>query len=154
MKAENRVLTQEMAQKWLIPLLEQGEPVPLTVTGSSMFPFLHHGRDSVYLTKCRQEPRVGDLVFYRRTGGQFVLHRIVTAGDTYTLLGDRQVNEEPGIRREQILAVATAVRRNGKLLRPEALTWKFFQGPWQMLRALRPWLIRGYILLTGRKMEQ
>lgn len=154
MEAENRILTPEAAAERLLPLLEQGQTVPLTVTGSSMFPFLHHGRDTVYLMKAAQPPRVGDLAFYRRSAGNYILHRVIAAGETYTMLGDRQMGSEPGIRREQILAVAVAVRRNGRLLRPGSLMWGFFRGPWQWLRPLRPWLVRAYTLLTGKEMEQ
>lgn len=154
MEPEVRILTPETAAQHLLPLLEQGQTVPLTVTGSSMFPFLRHGRDTVYLEKLRDEPRVGDLVFFRRGPGQYILHRIIAVKDTYILLGDRQIRPEPGIRREQILAAAVAVRRNGKLLQPEHPVWRFFRGPWQWLRSLRPWLIRAYCLLTGTEIEQ
>lgn len=154
MEHDVRVLTPETAAQYLLPLLEQGQTVPLTVTGSSMFPFLRHGRDTVYLKKLRDEPRVGDLVFFRRSSGQYILHRITAAGNTYTLLGDRQVRPEPGIQREQILAEAVAVRRNGKLLKPEHPAWRFFRGPWRWLRPLRPWVIRAYCLVTGEEMEQ
>lgn len=154
MEPDVRVLTPEQAQQRLLPLLEMGQTVPLTVTGSSMFPFLFHGRDTVYLRKLQQAPRVGDVVFYRRSSGQYILHRIVAQGETYTLLGDRQVRTEPGIAREQILAVAVAIRRKGKVLEPKHLLWRFFRGPWQWLRPLRPWLIKAYCLVSGAKTEQ
>ena len=154
MEPKIRVLTPEEATQHLLPLLEQGQTVPLTVTGSSMFPFLCHGRDTVYLEKLQEAPQMGDLVFFRRNSGQSVLHRIVAVGKTYTLLGDRQIQPEPGICQEQILATAVAVRRGGKLLKPEHPVWRFFRGPWQWLRPLRPWLIRAYRLVTGKEMEQ
>lgn len=154
MEPNVRVLTQEEAAQRLLPLLEMGQTVPLTVTGSSMFPFLFHGRDTVYLRKPWQAPRVGDIVFYRRSSGRYVLHRIEAQGETYTLLGDRQVRPEPGIAREQILAVAVAVRRKGKVLEPKHLLWRFFRGPWRWLRPLRPWLIKAYCLASGSKVEQ
>lgn len=154
MEPNVRVLTQEETALRLLPMLELGQTVPLTVTGSSMFPLLFHGRDTVYLKRIQTAPRVGDLVFYRRSSGQYVLHRIVAAGETYTLLGDRQVQPEPGIRGEQILAAAVAVRRNGKLLEPKHLLWKFFRGPWRWMLPLRPWLIRAYCLVTGSGTEQ
>lgn len=154
MEPDVRVLTPEQAQQRLLPLLEMGQTVPLTVTGSSMFPFLFHGRDTVYLRKLQQAPRVGDVVFYRRSSGQYILHRIVAQGETYTLLGDRQVRSEPGIAREQILAVAVAIRRKGKVLEPKHLLWRFFRGPWQWLRPLRPWLIKAYCLVSGAETEQ
>ena len=119
-----------------------------------MFPFLFNRRDVVYLEKFREEPQMGDLAFYRRNSGQYVLHRIVETGETYTLLGDRQIQPEPGIHPEQMLARAVAVRRNGKLLQTGHPVWRFFCGPWQWIRRFRPWLIRAYCLLTGNEIEQ
>ena len=57
-------------------------------------------------------------------------------------LGDRQGNPEPGIRRDQLLALVTAVRRRGKLLEPGHPVWEFYRGPWRWLRPLRPWLLK------------
>ncbi len=110
--------------------LEQGQEVVLTVTGSSMRPFLRHGRDRVVLVKPADPAalQAGDVPLYRRHSGQFVLHRIVERDDghsryrwldreeypsacvgggvRYTLLGDAQTNPEPGIRPQQVVAVA------------------------------------------------
>ena len=54
-------------------LLREGrEQVAVTVAGSSMVPFLHHG-DKVYLDPLPEVLKAGDVVLYRRAGGQYVL---------------------------------------------------------------------------------
>ncbi len=129
----------------LLSLLDQADSVPLVITGNSMSPFLVHGRDTVFLSRPVFPLKKGDMILYRRAGGAYVLHRICKAADhSYCLLGDAQTDIEPGIRREQVLAMVTAVRRKGKLLHPGSLWWEFFRGPWLFLRPVRRHLIAVY----------
>ena len=145
MEPEMRILDPETAVERILELLDHTDPVPLVISGTSMAPFLAHHRDTVYLSRIREMPRVGDMVLYRRDTGRYILHRIIgIRGDMCCLLGDRQTQPEPGIRREQLLAVVTAVRRDGKLIGPGHPVWEFFRGPWRWLRPLRPWLLRSF----------
>lgn len=155
METNLRVLPPEELMEQFLDLLEHAEQAPLVISGSSMYPFLHHRRDTVYLSKVTVPLKTGDMILYRRPSGQYVLHRIVRAGQgTYDLLGDRQTLIEPGIRDSRILAVVTAVRRDGKLLKSGDFLWDFFEKVWIRMIRLRPWLIRGYNLLTGNRPEQ
>ena len=143
MEADLRLLPPDAAAERILVLLEETEPVPLVISGTSMMPFLAHHRDTVYLSRIRENPGVGDMVLYRRDNGRYILHRILAVhGDAFDMLGDRQVHPEPGIRRDQLLAVVTAVRRKGTVLKPGHPVWDFFRGPWRWLRPLRPWLLK------------
>ena len=123
----------------LLEMLEVTEPVPLVISGSSMTPFLVHGRDTVYLTKIRQPLKRGDMVLYRRDSGNYILHRVYRVEeDSYTMVGDAQTWLEAGIRRDQILARVTAVRRRGKLLQKGSFWWDFFEKVWIRMVPLRP----------------
>ena len=155
MEANLRILPPEELVEQLLSLLEDTSQVPLVISGSSMYPFLHHRRDTVYLSKVSGSLKDGDMIFYRRASGKYVLHRIIRVGQgTYELLGDRQTTSEPGIRDSQILAVVTAVQRDGKRLQAGDFLWDFFEKFWIRTIRLRPWLIRGYNLLTGHKPER
>ena len=104
-----------------------------------------HGRDVVYLSKVRQPLKRGDMVFYRRDSGTYVLHRIYrVVGETYTLLGDAQTLPEPGIRPDQILALVTKVRRKGKILTKGSFWWLFFEKVWIRMVPMRPALRAAY----------
>lgn len=136
------IVSPDTVMEPLLKLLEETPAVPLQVSGSSMTPFLAPGRDSVYLSAISEPLRRGDVVLYRRKNGRYVLHRILRAqGDSYTMLGDAQTVPEPGIRREQILAIVSAVRRKDKLLRKGSFWWVFFGRIWIRLVPVRP-LIR------------
>ena len=139
MNCNVRELDPQVLMPALLALLEETETVPLVISGSSMTPFLVHGRDAVYLSKVTAPLKRGDMILYRRDSGAYILHRIFRAeGDTYTLVGDAQTLLEPGIRADQVLAVVTAVRRKGKLLKKGSFWWDFFEKIWIRMVPLRP----------------
>lgn len=94
-----RLVDTQEYMKMIRALLEDGQEVSMIVTGNSMRPFLKHGRDKICMKKTDRKLRKGDIVFYRRENGQYVMHRILKCGDqSYTLLGDGQIVPESGIR--------------------------------------------------------
>ena len=136
-------------------LLQAGERVPLPVQGNSMAPFLVSGRDQVWLEQPQTPLRTGDILLYRRSSGQYILHRVCRTGGTgLTMIGDAHSIREPGVRPEQVLGRAVCVRRKGKLLKPGNLLWEFFARVWiRMIPVRRPVLraVTGILKLTGRK---
>ena len=135
----------------LLPLLDQAESVPLTISGNSMTPFLAHGRDTVFLSKVTRPLKKGDMIFYRRQNGQYVLHRICRVHpDSFDLVGDAQTYIETGIRPEQVLAVVNTVRRKGRLLEKGHFWWDFFVMLWLRIIPLRPLVCRIYGRLCCR----
>lgn len=125
-------------------LLAQGESVSLTVTGESMSPFLRHGRDQIRLEAVTTPPRRGDMVFFRRQSGQYVMHRVLRRlpDGSYALVGDGQQLVESPIAPRQIFARVTQVCRKGVWLDGHSFWWRFFAGPWLTLLPLRPALRR------------
>ena len=131
----------------LLTLLDQAESVPLTITGSSMTPFLVHGRDTVFLSKVTRPLKKGDMILYQRRNGRYILHRICRVHpDCYDLVGDAQTEIESGIRPEQVLAIVNTVRHKGKILSHGSFWWNFFEGFWLRVIPLRPVIRRVYSL--------
>ena len=60
----------------LIDIINTGKDVNLIVTGSSMAPFLCHQRDTIIISKPNGDFFKGQMVFYTRDNGQYVMHRI------------------------------------------------------------------------------
>lgn len=133
----------------LLPILESGGEVPLRVTGTSMVPFLRDRRDLVYLRgPAFCPPRTGDILFFRRQDGTWVLHRLFRPLSDGRLLinGDAQTWFET-IDPDQIAGVVVRLRRDGGPVRParrrSALAlWHL----WRRLLPIRPQLLR----LLGR----
>lgn len=126
-------------------LVEAGHEVSLTISGRSMTPFLAHERDRIFFSTPNPPLRRGDMVFFRRTNGQYVMHRIckVRPEGCY-LVGDGQTEVEGPILPGQIFARVNRVERKGKILTERDFWWRFFAGPWLWLRPLRPTLCRVY----------
>lgn len=150
MERNVRALPPEVLLDQLLGLLEDAEFVPLVISGSSMTPFLVHGRDTVYLSKVQGLLKKGDMVLYRRDNGAYILHRICRVdGETYTLVGDAQTRLEKGVRQDQVLARVSAVCRKGKILRSGCFWWDFFEQVWIRMIPLRPAAMAVYSCLAG-----
>ena len=128
-------------------IVQQGKVAGMRIAGNSMVPFLVHERDDIYFKTPDRPLKKGDMVFYQRRNGQFVMHRIcrVTKDGIYTV-GDAQTIIEGPLHPEQIFALIISVRRKGKQIGPENFCWKFFQYVWIRLIPLRPMLMKLYRL--------
>lgn len=133
-------------------LTDKGEEAGMIVAGSSMAPFLVHQRDAICFKKPEGELQRGDMVFYQRSNGQFIMHRICRVGrDGFYLVGDAQTEIEGPIAQKQIFARITRVRRKGKWIGPEDFWWKFFEKVWIRMIPLRPFAVAVYSLCVRKK---
>lgn len=132
-------------------IAEEGKVVSMLIAGSSMAPFLCHNRDYIYFTKPERELRRGDMVFYQRDSGRYVMHRIYKVKpDGYYMVGDAQTQIEGPLRREQIFAVITQVKRAGKMIRPGDFWWEFFEHIWIRIVPARRIVTALYGMLSGK----
>ena len=99
-----------------------------------MMPMLRDGRDQVLLSPLPERLKKYDLPLYRRESGQFVLHRIVAVGETYTCVGDNQFDLERGLRHEQMIGVVTEFTRKGKTYSVNDLSYRLYCRFWHYSR--------------------
>lgn len=134
----------------LIDLVNQGESVSLTITGGSMTPFLVHGRDQIRFQKPDRPLKRGDMAFFQRRNGDYIMHRVLRVSDDgYYFVGDGQQVIEGPIAPEQIFGHITQVCRKGKCIGPGDFWWDFFAGAWLTLLPCRPFLRKLYGLIGG-----
>ena len=134
----------------LMELVEEGESVTLTITVGSMTPFLVHGRDQILFQKPDRPLRRGDMAFFRRQNGDYVMHRVCRADPTgYYFVGDGQQIIEGPIAPDQVFGLITQVCRKGRWIGPGDFWWDFFAGAWLTLRPCRPFLRKLYSLIGG-----
>lgn len=132
-------------------LAEEGRVVSMLIAGSSMSPFLCHNRDYIYFTKPDRELRRGDMVFYQRDTGQYVMHRIYKRKkDDYYMVGDAQTRIEGPLRGDQIFARIIKVKRKGRIIEPGNFWWEFFEHVWIRIIPLRK-VIEKLYSLWGQK---
>lgn len=150
---ERRVRLEE-----LLPLIQeqlgQGKQVKFAPHGTSMLPMLRQGRDSVILSPVPRKLKKYDLPLYRRDNGQFVLHRVIRVGDTYTCMGDHQFIPEPGLRHDQMIGLVTAFYRDKKEIRVSSPGYWLYCRLWLLSRPLRHLWQRGVSWLRRHRAEQ
>lgn len=138
----------EQALPKMQEVLARGDMVRFMPNGTSMLPMLRQGVDSVTLSPVPKKLRKYDLPLYRRDNGQFVIHRIVKAGETYTCVGDGQFDLEHGLRRDQMIALVTSFSRGEKEISVTALRYRIYCRLWHWSRPIRRrwsvlhWLLR------------
>ncbi len=141
-----------VALQELYPIIKEkldcGGTVMLPITGTSMRPLLVWGRDSVEITKCDSYKK-GDIIFYRRDDGHFVLHRIVDITKKgYVLCGDNQTTKEFGICDRHIIGVVINITRKGKTFSVNKLSYKVY---WKFWTSILPY--RSYIGKIIKKLK-
>lgn len=147
MEKHTRVMKPDILLEEYRHLLEDENitALPLVISGNSMAPFLVHGRDTVYLSKLTDPVKKGDVVLYRRDNGAYILHRVYKIEkDSYTMVGDAQIQLEKGIRDDQIIAVMTSALRKGKMQKKGTFWWGFFEKMWINMIPLRPAIVKLY----------
>ena len=126
-------------------VLDEGGTFSITVRGNSMSPFLRDLRDqAVFAPLANRKIRSGDIVFYQRSSGQFVMHRVyeVDANGVMTIAGDAQWTLEPDIRPDQLRAYVVKVVRKGKEIDCEKGFWRNLMTTYMRLRFRAPRLTR------------
>ncbi len=112
--------------------LEQGKEAKFNVYGHSMEPFIYNG-ENVTLVKDK-EYKKNDIILYRRTNGQFVLHRIYKVKkDGFVLLGDHQTFKEYPIYEKQIIGKVISYERKGKVKYLKGFKYHLFLLFWRRL---------------------
>lgn len=130
----------------MIPLIKErinnGGNVSFTPMGVSMYPMLRNGIDTVVLSPLPDRLKKYDVIFYRRTNGKYVLHRIVGVGESYTCIGDNQYQKEKGIEHFQVIAVVSSFTRKGKKYDINNFGYKLYCRIWHYTRFPRK-ILRG-----------
>ena len=100
--------------------LEQGRSFSFTAFGNSMLPTIRGGVHHVTLSPLNSPPKIGDILFYKRSNGVFVLHRLckIKKDHSYVFFGDNQYVPETKIQDSDIIARLTKIEYNGKDVTP------------------------------------
>ena len=139
-------------------MLKDGEQVQLIISGDSMRPTVKPRRDAVVLEPMRTwPPKYGDILFFRseRSPSGYTLHRVVRVkADGPYMNGDAQNWTEGPIDRGNVLGIAVALVRNGKIVDVNGRLYRLYVRCWAITRKGR-WQMfavwRGIKRLVGRK---
>ena len=127
-------------------LLSEGKKVSVTVTGNSMSPFLIPARDRILIAPPDGNWKKGDMAFFIRTNGQYLMHRIcrVDKNGNCFFVGDAQQYIEGPVTPAQIFGKITSVQRKGKWIGPDDFWWRFFEKIWMNVIPMRSFFRTAY----------
>ena len=103
-----------------------------TNDGDSMFPLIRKKGDLIVIQKCNRPLKKYDIPLYKRSSGQYVLHRIVgfDKDNAYVICGDNRYNKEYGITDDNVLGILTSVIRNGKEIKMDSFLCRLYSHLW------------------------
>lgn len=124
MKKNTKAVSLSELYPIIVGQLSKGGSVRFKPHGVSMLPFIRQESDEVTLVSPSGRLKRGDIAFYRRDNGQFVLHRVIKVLPSgYIMRGDHQIEREYGITDKNIIAVTKEVVRSGKVIRSNSLSF-------------------------------
>lgn len=123
-------------------VVEKGSEITVVISGNSMYPMLSHRRTKVTLAKATSYKKY-DVILYKRTNGQYVLHRIIgKKNDACILAGDNETEKEFPIQNEQIIACVKAFERFGRKIYTNQIGYRVYTVIWCAVFPFRHKLIR------------
>ena len=95
-------------------VIESGGTFRIFPRGISMLPLIKEGEDEIVLGAV-DKINIGDVLFYQRENGDFVLHRLINIHrGTLIMCGDNQRALERGIKPQQVLAKMVGYCKKGQ----------------------------------------
>lgn len=95
--------------------------------GTSMLPLLREKKDSVVLIKPADPIKKNDIILFKKSSGQYILHRVTaTEKDSYTTCGDHLHIPEYNVKPEQIIGIVNKIYRNDKLFDTKKLPYRIY----------------------------
>lgn len=135
--------------------IKNGGEVTFSPKGVSMLPLIRPNFDSVVLKKAEGTLKKGDIAFYRRDDGKFVLHRVVGVQDgTYRMCGDNQGFVEKKVEDKHIIAVVKDVLRDGKAVDFNGFKYKFYLKTLVIKRLVKRFFSTVYIKAVLRRLKK
>lgn len=137
-------------------MLSEGQQVTLQISGDSMRPTLKPRRDAAVLEPIDSwPPKQGDIIFFKRQEGVYVLHRVRRVVDGGVIMnGDAQGWTEGPVTRDMAVAKAVALVRNGKLVDVNQRGYRAYAAAWRFTRPVRRPLFaiwRGVKRILGKR---
>ena len=119
--------------------ISEGERVRIRAKGNSMLPFIRDAKDEIILEKPnKQSFQKGRLLLVRLKDERYLLHRVKKIDDTHILLhGDGNLTILETCTTEDVIAEATVVIRNGKMIIKGSFRWNLYRYLWPRNSFLR-----------------
>lgn len=123
--------------------LEKRGSFVYTNSGVSMYPLIRAKGDLIVIKKCTFPLKKYDVPLFKRSTGEYVLHRVVKVKDgKYDIRGDNSLALEKGIEEKDIIGVLDAVVRGGREIKMDSVMQKLYARVWCVLYYPRALFVR------------
>ncbi|MFZ6036701.1 MAG: S24/S26 family peptidase [Bacteroidota bacterium] len=158
MKKKTKIVRNDIFFDEIADRVAAGKKVIIKAKGESMRPFIRNGCDKIILEKLESEDlKKGNIVLVRLSDGRFVVHRIEKVEkEGLVLRGDGNLATLEVCRFQDVVAQATAVVHNGKMITKGSIRWKWQGWLWPsgvFLRRLLLGLDRRWSRKTGIELK-
>jgi len=136
---EIKIIQNEIFFKEVANRIAEGERVRIRAKGNSMLPFIRDGKDEIILEQTMNSSfQKGRLLLVKLSDERFVLHRINKISDDNILLhGDGNLSLFERCSKNDVIAEATEVIRNGKIIKVGNFRWNIYKYLWPQNYILR-----------------
>lgn len=111
--------------------------------GDSMMPLLRQHKDIIIIKKPVSRLKKYDVPLYKRSSGQYVLHRILKVRpNDYVICGDNRWQIEYGITDQNIIGVLTGFIRDGKEISVTNKKYLLYVHVWCDFFIIRAFILR------------
>ena len=141
-----KTLAKNIVIKEAIAMLQEGRRVVLAVKGTSMYPFIIGGKESVELVSPQAPLKVGDVVLAWVDGTHYVIHRIIgIEGNQVSLMGDGNIRGIEHCSTDEVAAIAEyVISPKGKRRYLYTKGRMRFARLWRRLLPVRRWILAIY----------
>jgi phage repressor protein C with HTH and peptisase S24 domain len=110
----------------MVEAFNENKTFSFPVKGSSMRPLFKN--DYVVTLKKIDDYKIGDILFFRRDDGAFVLHRLIRIDkDALYIVGDHQIGLER-VRKDQLIGKVIDYKKyNNKIYYLKGVKYKFYK---------------------------
>jgi len=116
----------------MIEALNNNKKIIITVSGSSMFPFLLDGKDQIVIEKKNNFLKAGDIILYKKNN--FIIHRIMKKKKHhYVVSGDALLVKEKVFEEEILGYVTEIIKKDETIIVDSNKKYKFKEKLWRRL---------------------
>ena len=115
------------------------------IVGTSMFPMLRQGKDTVLLKPIDRAIKKYDVVLFQRDNGKYVLHRVLKANNgDYIICGDNQYKKEYRIKDHNMIAIMDGFYRKEKFVSIDNFWYKLYT---RLVSLFRPFVFLKFMFI-------
>ena len=115
------------------------------IVGTSMFPMLRQGKDTVLLKPIDRTIKKYDVVLFQRDNGKYVLHRVLKANNgAYIICGDNQYKKEYTIKDHNMIAIMAGFYRKERYVSIDNFWYKLYS---RLVSLFRPFVFLKFMFI-------